>query len=105
MNEHIRDFTATKVTRHRNGISGTGFYSVEFCCVIDGMAYPRMLAVIPDGGNAHGPDVGCFVVDMTDTTQNWRGASFVLDVQVAIAFYQKTERSNWNVVRINRVKR
>jgi hypothetical protein len=80
----IKDFRATQVTYNRNGISGRPFYSVAFsyvdCSYADEPLKAHMLAVVPDEGS----DEECFVVDMNDPSQCWRGVDFLADVTAAI---------------------
>jgi hypothetical protein len=80
----IKDFKATQVTYNRNGISGRPFYSVVFsyvdCSYADEPLKPNMLAIVPDEGS----EEECFVVDMNDPSQCWRGVDFLAAVTAAI---------------------
>jgi hypothetical protein len=76
----IKDFSATQVTYNRNGISGRPFYSVVFSYVEGETLKSNMLAVVPDEGT----DEECFVVDMNDPSQCWRGVDFLEYVAAAI---------------------
>jgi hypothetical protein len=80
----IEDFKATQVVYNRNGISGRPFWSVTFSCREESMFKPNMLAVIPHEGK----EDECYVIDMNDVEDNWRGPHFFADVINAIDAYK-----------------
>jgi hypothetical protein len=81
--EYGMEILLKRVKRHRNGVSGVGFYSVEFIWVDEDGQARHMLGWIHDRNWAdEEPGDLCFgVVDQTDPTTTWRGDNFreVLD--------------------------
>src|SRR5579859_5011521 len=93
----ILDFKSIQVNHQRNGISGVPFHSVQFSYQErGGRFHPAMLAIVPDDANLKGGDVNCYVVDMADTSECWRGDNFVEAVMDAIKAFRKSEDERWN---------
>lgn len=82
----IQNFRVTDTTFHRNGISGRSFWTVRFSYDEEGTFYPNMMAVMPSQPNEQfrcGKE--CFVVDLNNPTNNWRGDYFFELVKDTIA--------------------
>ena len=96
----IENFKSIQVNHQRNGISGVPFTSVQFSYQERGGAFhPAMLAIVPDDANLKGGDINCYVVDMADTSESWRGDNFVEAVRDAIKEHEKSEEGRWTKVR------
>lgn len=92
----VEDFKTIQVNHQRNGISGVPFTSVQFSYQErGGRFHPAMLAIVPDGANLKGGDVNCYVVDMADTSECWRGDNFVEPVMDAIKVFNKAADERW----------
>jgi hypothetical protein len=92
----ILDFKSIQVNHQRNGIAGVSFTSVQFSYQEKGGRFhPAMLAIVPDDANLKGGDINCYVVDMSDTSECWRGDNFVEPVMDAIKAFRKSEDERW----------
>lgn len=80
----IKQFRATDVKSHRNGIAGRAFYSVRFSYTEEERFMPNMLAIMPYSAKVSGPDTECFVLNMNDPSESWRGDCFAQLVWDAI---------------------
>jgi hypothetical protein len=76
----IDHFSAYKISYHRNGIAGRPFYQVLFSYHDGGFSPPvirtQMMAIVPVGANLKGGNQECYVTDLTDTSEHWRGDCF-----------------------------
>lgn len=76
--------TIKSITHQRNGISGRSFRHVVFSFEADGRTHPNMLAILALVGDKTCFDE-CYVVDMDNFNESWRGDWFYPRLEKAIA--------------------
>ncbi len=92
----LQNFKVTDITHHRNGIMGRPFDSVRFSFEAADVFYPNMLAIVPEYSPVQ--DVECYVVDMNNPAECWRGDNFVDLVRTAIKAAEDIHRRPTRVV-------
>ena len=89
-------YTITNWERHRNGVSGTGFYTVAFTLTEDGDTH-NLIAVMPDGLREHNlndGDTPCFVINPADPLDShWRGDRIAHDL-ISMGIWQMIDDRN-----------
>ncbi len=104
MGKPLTEFRVTDVTSHRNGVGGRPFHSVRFSYTAGDFTppkfYPNMLAVVPnmpvtdfDKGLTE-----CFVMDLNNPGERFRGECFMHYVLKAIADHKVIRDAYWDAL-------
>ena len=89
------EFKAGRITYHRNGIAGRGFYTVEFKFKDGGRGSPlNMVATVTDLKAQ--TEIECYVVQLSNPGKTWRGDRFYANVVRAI---ETSEPWNWTAAK------